>query len=110
MDEFQKELMAVFREEVAESLDELAQLVARLPDLEGESARQAVSAAFRAAHNSKGAARTVGLELFEQLAHVIEDALATFRGGETVPPAQLRESILRGVSLLERIAAGEELA
>lgn len=108
MDEFQKELIAVFREEVAESLDELAQLVGGLPALEGGATRRAVAAAFRAAHNVKGAARTVGFETFEQLAHVIEDALAPFREGDARPEAALCEAILRGVTLLERIAGGEE--
>src|SRR5262245_42555294 len=110
MDEFQKELMGLFREEVAESLDELAQLVTRLPSLAGDAAKQAISAAFRAAHNSKGAARTVGLDEFEQLAHVVEDALAPFRDSDSRPSPALCASILNGVSLLERIAVGEELA
>lgn len=108
MDEFQKELLAVFREEVAEALDELAGCLTRLRDEIGDDRQALLQTAFRAAHNAKGAARTVGLELFEQLAHVIEDALAAHRDGETAPPEALLSAMLRGVAQLERLAGGDE--
>ena len=109
MDEFQKELIAVFRDEVAESLDELAQLVDSLAEADADAAAEAIDAAFRAAHNAKGAARTVGFDLFEQLAHVVEDALSPWRGGSGVPAEALCGRILRAVTVLERLAGGEEL-
>ena len=77
------ELLAVFRDEVAETLDSLAQSLDSLRDPRAEHGAH-VDTAFRHAHNLKGAARMVGHDTVVSVTHTMEDVLSGYRdsGGD----------------------------
>ena len=79
-DEIQQELMAIFQPELEEHLETLNKGLMALErnPVEGERA-ELLSAVFRSAHSIKGAARAVGLEDIEAVAHRMEEALGQVR-------------------------------
>lgn len=78
------EMTAVVRREIGEALDELLRLTEQFTDgtLPAEGF---VRDSFRVFHNSKGALRLGGFPAPEQIAHAIEDHLATLREKASAP-------------------------
>jgi two-component system chemotaxis sensor kinase CheA len=79
----------------------------------GAAPRETVDAAFRIAHNLKGASRIVGLLPISDLAHAIEEVLSPLRGigakGEAPAPPDL-DLLFEAVTVMGRLGAGEDLA
>ncbi len=92
-------ILETFREEAAEVVDELAQLVGALRAARDATAwSEAISAARRLAHNLKGAAASVGNEEVEGLCHELEDALATLDQGRfDAEGAELLERLIGAI-------------
>jgi|HubBroStandDraft_1064217.scaffolds.fasta_scaffold00971_17 two-component system chemotaxis sensor kinase CheA len=80
MDLHQK-LLAIFRTEHAEHVQEIRSIMGLLENVQGARARPELTEAFRHAHSLKGAARAVDLQPIEGLAHRIESLLARVREG-----------------------------
>lgn len=75
-DDLLRELLQTFQAEASEHLQTLNMTLLSLEVRPEESRRQElVSEAFRAAHSLKGAARAVGLDTIEELAHAMENVL-----------------------------------
>lgn len=87
------ELLAVFRGEVEEQLERLAQLLAKPPD------SWDVETLFRLAHNVKGAARVVGVATVRDAAHALEDLFSMLRRGGARDD-EVVEAARRGAELL----------
>lgn len=79
-DELLKELLQTFHAEAAEHLGNLNQTLLKLERQPAERTRVTLlQDAFRTAHSLKGAARAVGMEDIERIAHVMEDVLKRAR-------------------------------
>jgi len=83
MDLHQK-LLAIFRTEHAEHVEEIRAVVTLLENVKEAPARPELTDAFRHAHSLKGAARAVDLQAIERLAHHLESLLARVRDGSLV--------------------------
>ncbi|MBI5493810.1 MAG: response regulator [Deltaproteobacteria bacterium] len=102
-----QDLLATFREEVAEALDEFHQLLdaLALKPSHGEL-RNRLQGAFRIVHNVKGAARAVGHGTTELLAHALEDALVPLRDAVQQPTAEFLAELRRGATLIQGLTDG----
>lgn len=91
------EFVGVF---LQEARDVLADWERHCIDLEKEFTQEKIDALFRAAHNLKGSARSVGLESFASFIHRAEDVITAVRSSSltfSVPVAQI---LLAAQSLL----------
>ncbi len=70
-----QELLAVFRAEVDEQIDDLCSRLGRKPD------GWRIDKLFQIAHNIKGAARLVGIDSIRDTAHPLEDLFSAVRDG-----------------------------
>lgn len=85
----------------AEAADLIEQLTRGLLDLEKDGGRvDVVGRCFRLAHTLKGAARTVGRVQVGELAHAMEDALASYRDGSLPIDPQSVSDLLRLLELV----------
>src|SRR6185369_12899627 len=119
MTQRREKLLAIFRDELTENLDQMAQRLETLRaggGAEADSRGETVDAAFRIAHNIKGASRIVGMLPISELAHAMEEVLSPLRGigakganGETLSPPDL-DRLFEAVTLMGRLGAGEDLA
>ncbi len=109
MDELEATLRGVFRDEAVETLDDLAQAVEELAaGCPAEKRQELIQRSFRLAHNLKGAARVVGFESVETVAHSIEDALSPYRESGEPPPDILFQQILGAITTIGKIIDGED--
>ncbi len=99
------ELLAVFHDEVAETLDSLAQCLETLRKPTDGHAKE-VDAAFRHAHNLKGAARMVGHDTVVAITHTMEDVLSGYRDSGEAPTAALVATMLEALTVIERAVEG----
>ncbi|MCB1742291.1 MAG: Hpt domain-containing protein, partial [Gammaproteobacteria bacterium] len=102
------ELFAIFRDEVTETLEQLEThlealrapgLVERAPEID---------AAFRHAHNLKGAARIVGHDTIVTITHAMEDVLSNERHSCDGPSEVLLDVLMQGLTIIQRAVDGEE--
>ncbi len=81
MSDIQQKLLAVFQVEHKEHLAQIRSLLAQLEEGAGVSPGPELDETFRRAHSLKGAARAVGLESIEKLAHRLETLFSRVREG-----------------------------
>lgn len=106
-DETLLRLMAIFRDEAHEDIDELGRLLEGLRTATGEALVEAVDTAMRTAHNLKGASAAVGLDSMSRIAHGLEDHLLVVRNeGPSAVPAVIAVG-QQAVLALQRLADGE---
>ncbi len=85
----------------AEARDHLAKLSEGLVSLEAHPDQAGLlDELFRSAHTIKGSARMMGLEQINQLAHLLEDALAALRSHQAIPQPALFDAMLAVVDAL----------
>jgi len=109
-DDVDRDLLPVFLEEAREILPQVSESVRRW---KGEPSDHAsVAEIERHLHTLKGGARMAGLMRLGELAHVLEERIATMHDAE-VPPAkafdEVEERIDRYSLSLERLARGEDI-
>jgi two-component system, chemotaxis family, sensor kinase CheA len=96
-----RELLNTFQVEAAEHLQTLNRTLLKIERVEKDGERrELVQIAFRAAHSLKGAARAVGLQDIESLAHNVENVLQRARDTDTLLEPKVCDvlySILDGV-------------
>lgn len=105
-DDHDEEMMELFRAESAEQLDELEQALGRLETDPADA--EAIEAARRQAHNLKGAARIMGMEGIERLAHNLEDTLHEAERLGAEQTTTLHEGLESLRELVEAASRGEE--
>lgn len=102
------DLMAVFREEARDNLAELSRLLLDLEGLApGEAQLALVRSIFRAAHNLKGAAATVGAAEVAGLAHQLETSLDDVRKGRVELTSALVDAALAMVDAVRAHLEGK---
>ena len=105
-DGIMSDLIEAFRSEVGELFDELASLVAALPDCREGELQAAARSAMRLAHNLKGASGSVGLKTLSQVAHHFEGALTPLVQAGLTPSAEhvsaLGSTVIAMQALAER--------
>jgi chemotaxis protein histidine kinase CheA/ActR/RegA family two-component response regulator len=111
-DGIMSDLIEAFRSEVGELFDELASLVAELPDCRGSALQSASRSAMRLAHNLKGASGSVGLKTLSRVAHQFEGALSPLARAELAPSVEhmsaLRSAVIAMQALAERTDGDSE--
>jgi two-component system chemotaxis sensor kinase CheA len=81
--EFQKRLLAIFRDETKEHLAAISDgLLALEKAVEPEIRQKVLEIVFREAHSLKGAARSVGMSGIESLSHALEGVFAAIKRRE----------------------------
>jgi two-component system chemotaxis sensor kinase CheA len=104
-----EQIAAVFKAEVAEQLDALAQTVESLLPLVPEARREPIERCMRVAHNIKGIAASVGYEDIRELAHATETALSAQQAEPTRPIEPACATVLEAITAMQQIAEGRPL-
>lgn len=100
-EEMLRQLMASFREELAERLAAVnAGLLALEQEPEGPQRGELLESLFRHVHSLKGAARAVNLHVVERLAHALEDALGAIQKGRLALSAELFDLLYKGSDMI----------
>jgi two-component system, chemotaxis family, sensor kinase CheA len=103
----QTELLATFQVELAEHSQALTRAFLALEkEPETGERRRLLAAAFRSAHNLKGAARAVALGAVEMLAHHLEGVLGAASRAEVEPSPALFDLLFAAVDTLSAAANG----
>jgi len=87
-------LLEVFETEYQEHLEAIRKRIASADGLDAALASADLTEATRCAHSLKGAARAVGLEDVEQLAHGLESLFNKVQSGETELGTDLKQQVL----------------
>ena len=104
-----KQLMASFREELAERLAAInAGLLALEQGAEPDRQTVILEELFRHVHSLKGAARAVSLKPIEELTHGMEDVFGAAKRGSIVLSAPLFDLLYQGFDLIGAALAGIE--
>ena len=107
--EFQKRLLATFRDETKEHLGAISDSLLALEKATEPEKRQAIlETVFREAHSLKGAARAVGMSGIESLSHALEGVFAGFKRGEVVPSQALFDLLHRTTDTIEKLLLSGE--
>jgi two-component system chemotaxis sensor kinase CheA len=85
-------LLSIFRAELSEHLDAIADRLLRLGG--GDCGEAEFNVCMRAAHNVKGAAHSVGIDAIGQIAHRLEAVFDELRVGRLSPSAELVDRCL----------------
>ena len=108
MSALRKKLLDVFQIEYQEHLESIRKMLAAVetgPDQPGFQPSEAT----RRAHSLKGAARAVGLDVVETLAHKLEAVFIDVEKGETSLDEDLRRFILDSLDDIEDgVVAGQQ--
>lgn len=72
------------------------------------AAEEHLEAAMRASHSIKGAARLLGVESVQNLAHRMEDSLVAAQDGELTLTSDAIDILLKGMDSIKQIATGDE--
>jgi len=88
---------------VAESRENLENLVTNLLILEKGSDQNAIDESFRSIHTLKGASASMGFADMERLCHTMEDALQLIRSGSAEMSADLENILLSCTDLIEEM-------
>ncbi|MBN2384627.1 response regulator [bacterium] len=104
MNDFEK-LYRIFRAEALERIDELTQYLETLAEREQADRPEIYNDILRTAHNLKGAARTVGNESIEQLAHALEEAFLVSSKSEKLESGFLN-TVHNAIDLINSIVIG----
>jgi two-component system, chemotaxis family, sensor kinase CheA len=97
------EFIEIFRDEARERLDRIVETLLALES--GSAPADAVDSLFRDTHTIKGAAGMVGLDEIGELAHAMEDILATMRETGSFQ-IELTEPLLRAADALRQHVEG----
>ncbi len=104
MTEVEPEFLAIFRDEARERLDRIVETL--LAFEAGRASADAVDSLFRDTHTIKGAAGMVGLQEIRELAHAMEDVLASARSNGSFEVA-LTEPLLRAADAVRKHLDGD---
>lgn len=100
-EEMLRQLMASFREELAERLAAVnASLLALEQEPESPQRGELLESLFRHVHSLKGAARAVNLHAIERLAHALEDALGAIQKGRLPLSVELFDLLYKGSDMI----------
>ncbi|RMG87443.1 MAG: hypothetical protein D6712_05630, partial [Chloroflexi bacterium] len=105
------DLLNIFWVEVKEYLEALNNGLLQVEMLseEDESARKNVLREMnRVAHSMKGAARAVGINLIETIAHYMEEIFGAAQDSKLMIEPDVADVLYDGIDLIQQVVAGEE--
>ncbi len=100
-EEFLKRLLATFRVEAAEHLEQLSNGLVSLEKAPAPEAAEIVEEVFREAHSLKGAARAVRMTDIEILCQNMESVLAALKHEEILPYATMYDTLHEAVGIIQ---------
>lgn len=105
-----EQLLNSFRAELAEHIQTVTDglLALEQGELKGPARQTRLEDIFRAAHSLKGAARAVGANMVEQLAHALESVLDGLRSGKTQPIPALFTACYQALDAIQAVHAAYE--
>ncbi|MEW5822695.1 MAG: Hpt domain-containing protein [Cyanobacteriota bacterium] len=96
-----EEVLAIFQEESEEQIQKLNDNMLRLE--QNPQDEKAIQEIFREAHSLKGAARMIGLDDIQTIAHKLEDIFGLARKGELIIKAEVIDIMCNSVDALASI-------
>lgn len=109
-DDLMRELLKTFQVEAGEHLQTLNQTLLKVERVNNAAERRPLlQNAFRAAHSLKGAARSVGIQHVEQLAHSIENVLQQAHVSNTTPEPAVCDALYQILDGIQKIIDGEQI-
>jgi len=102
-DELQ-EILSIYKAETEEHLQNLNDGLMRLEKAPGRT--ETLEEIFREAHSLKGAARMIGFEAVEKIAHGLEDLFGQARKGELDFQRQVFDVIFAALDAISKLTAG----
>ncbi len=107
--EFQKRLLAIFRDETKEHLAAISDgLLALEKAVEPEIRKKVLDSVFREAHSLKGAARSVGMSGIESLSHALEGVFAGIKRQEVASTPVLFDLLHRAADGIAGMILADE--
>jgi two-component system chemotaxis sensor kinase CheA len=105
-----EQLINSFRAELKEHIQTMTDGLLALEQnvMVDEDRRVVLDKIFRAAHSLKGAARSVGVTMIEQLAHALEDLLDALRHGKLKPRPALFTTSYQALDAIQEVLAAYE--
>jgi two-component system chemotaxis sensor kinase CheA len=105
-----EQLINSFREELKEHIQTMTDGLLALEQnmIADEDRRAVLDKIFRAAHSLKGAARSVGVTMIEQLAHALEDLLDALRHGTLEPTPEFFTTSYKALDAIQEVQAAYE--
>lgn len=98
-----EQIISSFRAELAEHVQTLNDglLAVEQQRISGPEKEETLGNLFRAAHSLKGAARAVGVNAIEQLAHALEDVLGALQHDKLVPTPEMFTACYKAVDAIQ---------
>lgn len=107
--EFLKRILATFRIEAEENINNISANLGELEDgCSDERKEEILEVIFRAAHSMKGASRAVNLSEIESVCHALEDVMSAIRSGQISLVPEIIELFTDTVDLLNDILNAED--
>ncbi len=105
-----EQLINSFRAELKEHIQTMTDGLLALEQnvMADEDRRVVLDKIFRAAHSLKGAARSVGVTMIEQLAHALEDLLDALRKGKLEPTPEFFTVSYQALDAIQEVQAAYE--
>ncbi len=105
-----EQLINSFRAELKEHIQTMTDGLLALEQnaVAAEDRRAVLDKIFRAAHSLKGAARSVGVTMIEQLAHALEDLLDALRHGTLEPTADFFTTSYHALDAIQEVQTAYE--
>jgi len=101
-------MLDLFKMEVEQQGALLSESLLALDDI--PTAPEHLEAAMRASHSIKGAARLLGIDPVQQIAHVMEDCLVAAQEGRLRLDPDSIDVLLQGRDMIVRVAEDEDIA
>ncbi len=100
-----QEILTIFKSESEEHLQKLSEGILALEKEPGK--KEILEEIFREAHSLKGAARMIGFEEIESVAHAIEDAFNEARKGKLLLSGKVADVVLEGLDLINKVVTAK---
>ncbi|MAS34457.1 MAG: hypothetical protein CL610_10645 [Anaerolineaceae bacterium] len=109
-DDLLQELLRTFRAEAADHLQTINQSILKLERVPDETLRATIlQDAFRSAHSLKGAARAVGQEEIEMLAHGLESVFQQARDAGLALTPEICDVLYDSLDMIEQLLRGQQV-
>jgi len=98
-----EQIISSFRAELAEHVQTLNDglLAVEQQRVSGPEKEETLGNLFRAAHSLKGAARAVGVNAIEQLAHALEDVLGALQHEKIIPTPEMFTACYKAIDAIQ---------
>jgi two-component system, chemotaxis family, sensor kinase CheA len=106
--EFEKRLLATFRDEAEEHLDEMVALLLDLEKAGPATDPGVIERIYRTTHSLKGAARAVSQKEIESVCQNLENVFSRMKKGTFIPDAEAFDLFFQAIHLVQGLLTGEK--